>query len=290
LLVHPEKKTVTPTDVWTEVIRPQSSLLNLGLRELWKYRGLILLFVKRDFVSIYKQTILGPLWHLIQPLFTTLMFTFIFGRMARLSTDGAPDFLFYMCGVTMWSYFSQTLTSTANTFVNNANIFGKVYFPRLTVPIAVSISSFISFAIQLCLLIIFYLWFILNGSPVKPDLWLLAMPWFLLILALWSLGLGIIVSSMTTKYHDLRHAITFGVQLYMYISIIYPTSSLNEDLRFWALLNPLVPVIEAFRYAMLGTGHVSLMYLMIATVTSLVVFLMGIVTFNKVERTFMDTV
>jgi lipopolysaccharide transport system permease protein len=289
-MINSEKIKTGNAEEWTEVIRPKSSLINLGLYDLWKYRGLILLFVKRDFVSIYKQTILGPLWHLIQPLFTTLIFTFVFGKMAKLSTDGAPDFLFYMCGITMWSYFSQTLTPTANTFINNTHIFGKVYFPRLTVPVAVSISSLISFGIQFVLLIILYTWFILNGETIRPDIWILAMPWFLLILALWSMGLGIIVSSMTTKYHDLRHVITFGVQLYMYLSVVYPSSALSEKLRFWALLNPLVPVIEAFRHAMLGTGQVYLLYLIIATVTSLSVFIIGIVTFNKVERTFMDTV
>lgn len=286
-----EKEKLSSYGEWTEIIRPKSSLMYLGIRDLWMYRDLIVLFVKRDFVSVYKQTILGPLWHILQPMLTTLIFMYIFGHIAGLSTDGAPSLLFYMAGVTLWSYFSQTLAATSSTFVNNANLFGKVYFPRLTVPVANTISSFISFAIQVGLFIGFYIWFKMHGADIKITSWIFAMPLFLFIMALWSLGLGIIVSSLTTKYRDLRQVINFGIQLYMYLSpVILPVSSLNKDLQFWAMLNPVAPVLEGFRYALLGTGYCSFTYLVIAILISSLVFIGGLMMFNKVEKTFMDTV
>jgi lipopolysaccharide transport system permease protein len=287
----PENKKDEVDEGWTEIIRPKPSFLHLGLYESWKYRDLIMLFIRRDFVSTYKQTILGPLWHIVQPLVTTLILTFVFRNIAKLSTDEAPPFLFYMCGVTLWNYFSHTLSSTANTFVNNAHLFGKVYFPRLTVPLSVSFSSFISLGIQLSMLLLFYIWYVWNGADLKVNIWILALPWFLFILTLWSLGLGIIVSSMTTKYKDLRHVISFGIPLYMFISpVVLPVSSLNEKIKFWAMLNPVSPVMEGFRYALLGKGDCAPGYLLIATSVSLLVFITGLLIFNKVEKTFMDTV
>lgn len=281
----------TESENWTEIIEPQSSIFDLRLKEVWRYRDLLFLFIRRDFVSVYKQTILGPIWHIIQPLLTTLMFAFVFGGIAGISTEGQPKVLFYMCGVTMWGYFAYTLNATANTFVNNAQIFGKVYFPRLTVPISVAISALISFAIQFVLLIAFYLYYWQQEQVSAPNIWLITLPWLLLIMLIWSLGTGIIISSLTTKYRDLRHAITFGIQLYMYSSpVIYPISTLKPELQKLSMLNPMTSVLETFRFAMLGSGTVSINNLLISTGISLVFFFIGIALFNKVEKTFMDTV
>lgn len=273
------------------VIEPHGGLIDLRLRELWGYRDLILLFVRRDFVAQYKQTILGPAWHFIQPLFTTIVFTVVFGKIAQISTDGLPPFLFYMGGTVIWTYFSNVLTGTSNTFVGNAHIFGKVYFPRLAVPVSNLISKLIAFAIQFAFFLGFIAWFAARGSDAAPNSWVLLTPILLIMMAALGLGFGVIVSSMTTRYRDLTVLVSFGVQLLMYASpIIYPLSALSDRWQFWAGLNPIAPIVEAFRYGYLGAGTVDLPMLGYSAVVIVLILLIGIVMFNRVERTFMDTV
>jgi len=281
-----------PTDGdWTMVIQPQRSWLDLRLGELWHYRDLVMLFVRRDFVSVYKQTILGPLWYLIQPLLTTIVFTVIFGSIAKLPTDGLPAFLFYLSGTVIWGYFSECLNKTSLTFVSNAGLFGKVYFPRLAVPVSILISNLITFAIQFGLFIVFMLYFWLSGSNVQPNIWILLAPVLLLMMAGLGLGFGIIVSSMTTRYRDLRFLVGFGVQLWMYATpVIYPVSAVPERFQWLIRANPLTPIVEAFRYAFLGAGSVSALNLLYSFGFMLAVLLIGTLVFNRVEATFMDTV
>jgi lipopolysaccharide transport system permease protein len=276
---------------WTEIIRPHGPLIDLKFRELWAYRDLILLFVRRDFVAQYKQTILGPAWHFVQPLFTTVVFTIVFGKIARIPTDGAPPFLFYMAGTVIWAYFATTLNGTANTFVRNANIFGKVYFPRLVMPLSVTISALISFGIQFALFLILLGWFFAIGTELRPNAWMLATPLLVLMMAMLGLGMGIIVSASTTRYRDLAVLVGFGVQLLMFASpVVYPLSALPEPYRSWMALNPIAPILEAFRYAYLGAGSVSLAQLAVSAAVSSAVLIVGVALFNRVERTFMDTV
>jgi len=285
-------KTAVPQDEgWTMVIQPQRGWFDIRLGELWHYRDLIGLFVRRDFVAIYKQTILGPLWYLIQPVLTTLTFTVIFGRFAGLPTDGLPQFIFYMSGTVIWGYFSECLRKTSETFITNAGLFGKVYFPRLAVPVSILLSNLVAFAIQFGLFVLFLGYFWLAGSNVQPNLWVLATPVLLLMMAGLGLGFGIIVSSLTTRYRDLRFLVSFGVQLWMYATpVIYPVSAIPE--RFQALIqaNPITPIVEAFRYAFLGAGSVSLASLGYSFGFMVVVLVIGTVLFNRVEQTFMDTV
>jgi len=276
---------------WSMIIEPQRSLLDLRLSELWRYKDLVLLFVRRDFVSVYKQTILGPLWYLIQPLLTTLTFTVIFGKIASLPTDGLPQFLFYMSGTVVWSYFADCLNKTSNTFVQNAGLFGKVYFPRLAVPVSILISNLVTFIIQFTLFIIFLLFFMWTGNRVSPNLWLFLLPILILMMAGLGLGFGIIISSLTTKYRDLRFLVQFGVQLMMYATpVIYPVSSIPEKFRWIILANPMTPIVEAFRYAFLGAGTVSWNQLFYSFGFMLVLVFLGAIIFNRVEQTFMDTV
>jgi len=276
---------------WSMIIEPQRSLLDLRLSELWRYKDLVLLFVRRDFVSVYKQTILGPLWYLIQPLLTTLTFTVIFGKIASLPTDGLPQFLFYMSGTVVWGYFADCLNKTSNTFVQNAGLFGKVYFPRLAVPVSILISNLVTFTIQLTLFIVFVLFFLWTGNRVNPNWYLLLLPILVLMMAGLGLGFGIIVSSLTTKYRDLRFLVQFGVQLMMYATpVIYPVSSIPEKFRWIILANPMTPIVETFRYAFLGAGTVSWNLLLYSFGFMLVVVFLGSIIFNRVEQTFMDTV
>jgi lipopolysaccharide transport system permease protein len=280
-----------PDNYWTEIIEPHGHIFDLKLKELWKYRDLIYLFVHRDFVAQYKQTILGPAWHFIQPLFTTIIFTIIFGKIAQLSTDGAPPFLFYMSGTVIWTYFATVLTATSNTFVGNAAIFSKVYFPRLAIPVANLVSRLISFTIQFFFFLCFLGYFIWQGSAIQPNIWVLATPLLLLMMAGLGFGLGIIISAMTTRYRDLVVLVGFGVQLLMYASpIIYPLSALPEEWQFWAGLNPVAPIVELFRYAYLGKGSIDLTMLGFSFLIVSGILLIGIIMFNKVERTFLDTV
>lgn len=277
---------------WTMDIESQRSLFDLRLGELWQYRDLIFLFVRRDFVAVYKQTVLGPLWYIIQPLLTTIILTFVFGRIAGLPTDGLPQFLFYMSGVVIWSYFAECLNKTSNTFTLNANLFGKVYFPRLAVPISILISNLITFFVQFSFLLLFIGLFILRGTDIQLDWkWIALTPLLLMIMAGLGLGFGLIVSSLTTKYRDLRFLVTFGVQLLMYATpVIYPVSAIPANLQWIILANPMTSILEAFRYAYLGTGTVSLLHLLYSLAFMVVTVFIGVVIFNRVEQTFMDTV
>ncbi|MGF0103499.1 ABC transporter permease [Bariatricus sp. SGI.019] len=275
---------------WTTVIRPKNRLFDLKLRELWQYRDLIVMFVKRDFKTMYKQTILGPLWIVINPILTTLMQVLVFGNIADISTDGMPQFLFYMAGNTMWLYFSSCLTKTSTTFTANAAVFGKVYFPRLVTPISIVISGLISFGVQFAIFLVTDIYYTVNGM-IHPGLLVLITPLLVIELALLGMGCGIIISALTTKYRDLAVLVTFGVQLWMYGSaIIFPVSSLPEKWAHLLMLNPVVPIVEAFRYAYTGHGTFSVKYLGISAIVTLVILFVGIVIFNKVEKTFMDTV
>lgn len=291
-LTSPPLSTTSPNDQeWDMIIRPQRSWWDLRLDELWRYRDLVLLFVRRDFVSVYKQTILGPLWYLIQPLLTTLVFTIVFGNIARLPTDDLPPFLFYLSGTVIWAYFADCLNKTSQTFISNAGLFGKVYFPRLAVPVSILISNLITFSIQFGLFLAFLAYFTLSGAPVQPNLWVLITPLLLLMMAGFGLGFGIIVSSLTTRYRDLRFLVSFGVQLWMYATpVIYPLSSIPEQYRIYIQLNPITPIVESFRYAFLGAGDLNPLHLLYSLGVMLLALLLGVLLFNRVEQTFMDTV
>jgi len=286
-----EQEILSPGEDHDWSIEPQRNLFDLRLGELWRYRDLVMLFVRRDFVSVYKQTILGPLWYLVQPLLTTITFTFIFGSVAKLPTDGLPQFLFYMSGTVIWTYFAGCLTKTSETFVNNANLFGKVYFPRLAVPLSILISNLITFTIQFVFFLAFMLFFALNGSAVSPNPWILLTPVLILMMAGLGLGFGLLISSLTTKYRDLRFLVQFGVQLLMYATpVIYPVSSIPERFQWIILANPMTSIVEAFRYAFLGAGSVDRMQLLYSFGFMVVIVVIGITIFNRVEQTFMDTV
>ena len=276
---------------WDLIIQPQRKLFDLRLGELWRYRDLVMLFVRRDFVAVYKQTILGPLWYLIQPLLTTITFTVIFGNIAQLPTDGLPQFLFYMSGTVIWTYFAECLTKTSNTFVQNANLFGKVYFPRMAVPVSILISNMITFGIQFAFFLAFMLFFALGGAAIRPNWWILTSPLLILIMAGLGLGFGVIISSLTTKYRDLRFLVQFGVELLKYATpVIYPISAIPERFQWVIKLNPMTPIVETFRYAFLGGGSVHPLDLAYSAGFMLVLVFIGAVMFNRVEATFMDTV
>ena len=276
---------------WTTVIKPKTGWFDINLKELVQYKDLISMFVKRDFKTLYKQTILGPLWIIISPLLTTLMFTVVFGNIANIPTDGVPQLVFYMLGTTVWTYFSSCLTKTSSTFTGNAAIFGKVYFPRLVTPISTVISGLINFGVQFLMFLGFMIYFKIKGSPIEPNLWILIMPLLLVQLAALALGFGIIISSLTTKYRDLAVLVTFGVQLWMYATpVVYPASQISGNLKTLMMLNPVSPIVETFRYAFLGSGSIPWNYLGISVITTLVVLFAGVVLFSRVEKTFMDTV
>lgn len=285
------QESISAQETWDLVIRPRRAWWDLRLSQLWKYRDLIRLMVWRDFVAAYKQTILGPLWHLIQPLMTTVVFTVIFGDIAKLSTDGLPPFLFYMAGNTVWGYFSTSLISTSNTFTNNASIFGKVYFPRLSVPVSVVISNLISFAIRMATFVVFLIYFMLTGSDVHLTMWALMLPVLILLMAGLGLGIGIIVSSLTTKYRDLQQLVSFGVQLLMYATpVIYPLSTVPQKFKWLVLANPLTSIVEIFRLGFLGVSAMEPISLLYSFAFMMAVLLVGVLIFNHVENTFMDTV
>lgn len=287
-----DKVTIVDDEHWDKIIEPRRTLFDLRLGELWKYRDLVMLFVRRDFVAVYKQTILGPIWYLIQPLLTTIIFTFIFGNIANLPTDGLPQFLFYMSGTVVWSYFADSLNKTANTFVQNAGLFGKVYFPRLAVPVSILISNLIAFAIQFLFFIMFILYFASQGSEMQPNWnWIAFFPGLILMMAGLGLGLGLIISSLTTKYRDLRFLVTFGVTLLMYTTpVIYPVSTVPENFQWIILANPMTSIVEAFRFAFLGAGTVDSGHLIYSFGFTVTVVFIGIVIFNRVEQNFMDIV
>lgn len=287
-----EKEIITEeSDSWDLIITPRKKWWDLQLRDVWHYRDLIGLFVRRDFVSRYKQTILGPLWFIIQPLLTSIVFTVIFGNIAQLPTDGLPQMLFYMSGNILWSYFSTCLTSTSTIFTANAHLFGKVYFPRLVMPVSIVISDLITFAIQFVFFLAYLLFFYLRGSAVGLTTWALALPLLLVLMAGLGLGFGIIISSLTTKYRDLQYLVSFGVGLWMYATpVIYPVSSIPEKWRWVANVNPVTPIIETFRKGFLGAGDASWARLAYSFGFMLVVLLIGVGIFNRVEKTFIDTV
>ena len=277
---------------WTETILPKRSLFDLRLKEVWHYRDLLSMFVRRDFLATYKQTILGPLWFIIQPILTTLMFTVVFGNFAKISTDGQPKILFYLAGVTIWNYFSESFNKTSTVFTTNASIFGKVYFPRLIVPLSIVASGLIRFLIQFALFISFLLFYFFKpGSIVQPNLIALLTPVLLIFMAGFALGMGIIISAMTTKYRDFTYLVTFGVTLLMYATpVIYPVSSLAAKYKTIAMANPMSSIVETFRYGWLGSGTFSWGALGYSFSFMIILLSLGIVVFNKVEKTFMDTV
>lgn len=273
-------------------IESEQKLFSLNLKEVWSYRDLVLLFTKRTFSVTYKQTILGPAWVFLNPLLSSLIYTFVFGNIAGMSTDGVPQILFYLCSNAVWLFFSNCVTKNANTFTDNANVFGKVYFPRLTVPLSNVLAAVIQFFVQMILVLVFLGYYMYKGE-VQPNwsAWLF-IPVILIHLGLLGLGFGIIISSLTTKYRDLAILVTFGVQLWMYVTpIVYPLSQLGNGIMSKIMLvNPVTPAVEIFRYAILGQGTIATEYLILSWLMTLVVLFGGIMIFNRVEKTFMDTV
>lgn len=278
---------------YTTVIKPKTSLLDVDYKELWRYRDLCMLFVKRNIITQYKQTILGPLWYLIQPLMTTIMYMVVFGGIAKISTDGMPQPLFYLAGIALWQYFADCLNKTSNTFVENASIFGKVYFPRLIVPISNVISNLVRFSIQFALFLSVYLYYLIfTDAPIHTNLYALLIPVLILLLAGLALGFGILFSSLTTKYRDLQLLLSFFVSLWMYATpVIYPLSTItNEKIRLLMQLNPVTGIIEFFKYGMLGVGVHEWWMLAYSFGFMVILLFIGILLFNKIQRSFMDTV
>lgn len=284
-----EKQPVT-------IIKPKSGWFDLPIRELFKYKDLIFLFVKRDFVSMYKQTILGPAWALIQPFLTTIVFSLVFGSIAGLAADGVPSFIFYLSGNIVWTYFSNCLTKTSDTFIANSSILGKVYFPRLVMPVSTVLSKLIDFAIQYSFMLVFLVFYTLTDSGIQPNFFVLMTPLLIVQLAMLSLGCGVIISAATTKYRDLRMLVSFGVQLWMYASpVAYDMFSMGvfaPGSKYYSLymLNPVTPIVNMFRYGYLGIGAIDWTYYLISWGTTLVLLFAGVVLFSRVEKTFMDTV
>ena len=275
----------------TYYINSKQSVFSLNLHEVWEYRDLLLMLMKRDFITFYKQTILGPLWFIVQPLLTTLIYVVLFGNIAKLSTDGMPQVLFYLSGITIWNYFSESLTKTSTVFTSNAGMFGKVYFPRLIMPLSIVASALMKFAVQFGIFIVVLLYYVTFTDTVHPNWWILLTPVLILLMAMFALGMGMIFSSMTTKYKDLTFLLAFGTQLFMYVTpVVYPISALPEKFKFLAYFNPLSSIFECFRYAYLGAGSFDLMSLMISAVVIMILHVVGTVIFNKVEKSFMDTV
>lgn len=284
-----DQKPITSQE-WDAVIEAKHSLFAINFKELWHYRDLLVLFVRRDFVTVYKQTILGPLWFFIQPILTTITFTIIFGNVAQLSTDGAPKVVFYMAGITLWNYFSTCLTAVSGVFNTNAGIFGKVYFPRLIMPLTIVISNLMKFGVQFLLFLCFVSYFVVQ-EQIHPNLWVLALPLVIVLMALIAMGIGLILSSMTTKYKDLNQLISFGMQLFMYATpVIYPSSAIPPAYQWVVNLNPLVSLFDYMRFAFLGVGSFALSDFIFPTVFSVLILFFGILVFNKVQKTFMDTV
>ena len=278
---------------WDLTIEPSGSIFKLNLKDVWRYRDLLLMFVKRDYVSFYKQTILGPLWFFIQPALTTIVYSIIFGGLAQISTDGLPRFLFYLSGITAWNYFADCIIKTSTVFKDNANIFGKVYFPRLIMPLSIVLSNLVKFFVQIILLVvaIIYYKYFTEGVNIQFTSAILLFPLLVFIMAILGLGIGLIISSLTTKYRDLSFLVTFGVQLLMYATtVIYPISFVGEKFRPIIEMNPMTSVIEAFRFSFLGKGEFELSYLMNSFFTSLVILVIGVIVFNKTEKDFVDTI
>nr|WP_315209280.1 ABC transporter permease [uncultured Flavobacterium sp.] len=279
---------------WLFEITPKNKFFSLNLKEVWQYRDLLLLFVKRDVVTVYKQTVLGPLWYLIQPLFTSITFTIIFNTVAGIDTGTVPPFLFNLAGITVWNYFTACLNDTSDTFKKNASIFGKVYFPRVIMPLSVVISNLLKFGIQFLIFIVFYLYYYLQGSAVSLNITILFFPLLVALMGVLGLGLGMIISSLVTKYRDFTYLIGFGVQLLMYLSaVMYPMILIKEKLPRYGWLveyNPLAYVIETSRYMLLNVGQISFLGLVYTLLLTIIVFFGGLLVFNKTEKSFIDTV
>lgn len=290
-----QKELEEDNEPWDLVLEPKNKWYSLRLNELFRFKDLLLLFVRRDFISLYKQTILGPIWFFIQPIITAITFTIIFGNLAGISTDGLPQIVFYMCGITLWNYFSETLLKTSETFSANSSIFGKVYFPRLIVPLSVVLSNLVKFGVQFLLFVIVWIFYLIKGdSVIHPNSTIFLVPFLVIVMGFLGLGAGIIISSMTTKYRDLRFLVSFAVQLLMYASpIVFPLSLVSEKYPQYKLLvlaNPITSIIEAFKYAFLGVGEFNWMYLSYSLAFTVILFFLGLIIFNRVEKSFMDTV
>ncbi|NOU47436.1 MAG: ABC transporter permease [Bacteroidales bacterium] len=283
-----------PNKSWNLVIKPKGNLFSLNLKEIWQYRDLLEMYIKRDIITVYKQTILGPVWFFIQPIFTTIVFMFVFGGLAGIPTDGIPPALFYLSGIILWNYFSETLNKNADIFIANQLIFGKIYFPRLIAPLAVTITGLFKMLIQFLVFILVYAYYVVDGSTVSINQYALLLPVLIFILAGLSLGFGIIISSMTTKYRDLKFLISFAIQLLMYASpVIYPLSVMEGNYKKYMWLiqaNPVTAVMETFKFGFLGQGIFSWFALCYSLIFSIIILLIGIMVFNRVERNFMDVI
>lgn len=287
-------KNESPKEEWLFEIAPKNNSFSLNLKEVWRYRDLLFLFVNRDIITVYKQTVLGPLWYLIQPLFTSVIFTIIFNNVAGIQTGVIPPFLFNLGGIMIWNYFTSCLNDTSDTFKRNASIFGKVYFPRLIVPLSIVISNLVKFGIQFFIFVLFYIYFACNGMQVAFKATALLFPFLVVIMGVLGLGLGMIISSLVTKYRDLTFLVTFGVQLLMYVSaVMYPMALIQEKIPEYGWLiayNPLAYVIEASRYMLLNIGTISWLGMLYTVVVTLLIFFLGLILFNRTEKSFIDTV
>ena len=281
----------TNKETWPIEIKPKKKLLDVDLKGIWRYRDLYYMYVKRDIITVYKQTILGPLWFLIQPILTTIMYMFVFGGLAGISTDGIPQPLFYMSGILLWNYFNAAFMVSSNVFTANASVFGKVYFPRLVVPLSGITSNLIKFGIQLLLFIIIYLYYYIQGVNLSINWTLLLFPLLILMIALHAMSWGLIISALTTKYRDLTQLVAFGIQLFMYLTpVIYPLSAAPEKYRIFISLNPLTPIFETFKYSCMGSGSLDWIGLGYSFIVLMITLFLSIIIFNRVERNFMDTV
>lgn len=278
-------------DNWSIEIKPKKKWLDVDLKGIWRYRDLYYMYVKRDIITVYKQTILGPLWFLIQPILTTIMYMFVFGGLAGISTDGIPQPLFYMSGILLWNYFNSAFMVSSNVFTANASVFGKVYFPRLVVPLSGITSNLIKFGIQLILFIVIYLYYYIQGVNLTINWTIILFPILILMIALHAMSWGLIISALTTKYRDLTQLVTFGIQLFMYVTpVIYPLSAAPEKYRIFISLNPLTPIFETFKYSCMGSGSLDWIGLGYSFIVLLITLFLSIIIFNRVERNFMDTV
>jgi len=276
---------------WTEEIKSHDSLFSINIKEVWSYRDLLMMLVKKEYITFYKQTILGPIWFFVQPILTTLIYVLLFGQIAKLSTDGSPQIAFYLSGITLWNYFSECLTKTSSVFKDNAAVMGKVYFPRLIMPLSIVVSGLMKFAIQFGLFISVILYFTLVKESINPNAWVLITPLLLLLMASFSLGMGMIFSALTTKYKDLVFLLTFGIQLLMYATpVVYSIASIPEKYKWILIANPLTGIFECFRYGFLGSGSFDPSSLIMSAGIITIILIIGVVIFNKVEKSFMDTV
>lgn len=279
------------TEIWTMDIGPKSGWIDLNLRDIWKYRDLLRFFMHRDFVANYKQAVLGPFWFILNPLLNTIVYTIVFGLIIRVSTDGFPPILFYMSGIIIWNYFSACVLNTSSTFQANAHIFGKIYFPRLIIPISIVIINLLTFVIQFGVYMCFIIYFSFQGVPIHPNIFILLLPFLLIQTAVFGLGTGLIVSSLTTKYRDLTYAMGFGIQLWMYATpVIFPLSLIPEKWQWIFALNPMTSIVETFRYILLGSGHFQPWILGVSAIITTITLIVGLVLFNHIEKTVIDTI